>query len=128
MAKYKEIWESYDDSTVIGYIDTEEGGSIPLAPGNRHYRMVQEWLTAGNVADPMYTAEEIAALESANEAAQAEQFLKETASILMIYNDDIATKDRSSISTSKAKRLRRDRNRARKRAGLSIPRYTEPED
>lgn len=55
MAKYKEIWESFDDPTVIGYMDTEEGGSIPLAAGNRHYRMVQEWLAEENVADPAYT-------------------------------------------------------------------------
>jgi hypothetical protein len=54
MARYKEIWESYDDTTVIGYLDTEEGGSIPLAPGNRHYRMVQEWIAEGNTPDPAY--------------------------------------------------------------------------
>ena len=55
MARYMEQWESYRDATVVGIRDTEKGWSIPLANGNRHYRMYLDWVAEGNVADPAYT-------------------------------------------------------------------------
>lgn len=55
MARYQEQWESFRDDTVVGIKDTEQGWSIPLAEGNRHYRMYQEWVGEGNTPDPAYT-------------------------------------------------------------------------
>jgi len=26
--------------------------SVPMAEGNRHYRMIQEWIAEGNIAEP----------------------------------------------------------------------------
>lgn len=45
MAKYK---LSCDGNSVV---DTEEGVTIPIAPGNRHYGEYREWLSQGNVPD-----------------------------------------------------------------------------
>jgi hypothetical protein len=46
MAKYKLAPQG------DGVIDTETGASIPAAEGNRHWAAYQEWVAAGNVADP----------------------------------------------------------------------------
>ena len=35
-----------------GVLDTEEGWSIPNAPGNRHWKEFQVWLAYGNTPDP----------------------------------------------------------------------------
>lgn len=32
--------------------------SVPNAPGNRHYQMVQEWIAAGNTPEPAETSQE----------------------------------------------------------------------
>lgn len=47
--------------------------SVPNAAGNRHYRMVQEWIAQGNTPEPQFTPEELAARQEAEEAAAAEQ-------------------------------------------------------
>jgi hypothetical protein len=125
MARYKEEWTAYDHPIVIGYIDTEHalGRFLPVDS-----QEVAAWIADGNTPDPAYTAEEIAAAQAAEAAAEAAAFLTETECLLASYNDDIATLGRSSISSAKIKKLRRDRRRARKWAGRSIPSYTEPED
>jgi hypothetical protein len=51
MAKYKISGD--------GYFDTEENLFIPNDPGNRHYQLVQEWISEGNTPDPEFTAEEL---------------------------------------------------------------------
>ena len=35
--------------------------SVPNAPGNRHYQMVQDWIAEGNEPDPEFTTIELAA-------------------------------------------------------------------
>jgi len=48
--------------------------NVPIAPGNSHYQMVQEWLTVeGNNLEPQYTPAELAAKQSADERAAKEQ-------------------------------------------------------
>ena len=48
--------------------------SVPIAPGNRHYQMVQEWLAIeGNNLKPQYTPAELAAKQAADERAAKEQ-------------------------------------------------------
>ena len=49
-----------------GYI-VNDGMSVPNAEGNRHYKLVQEWITNGGVVEPFETVEEIA-LRETNEA------------------------------------------------------------
>ena len=39
--------------------------SVPVGQGNRHYKLVQEWIAEGNTPDPELTAGEIAANERA---------------------------------------------------------------
>ena len=48
----------------------QEGGylvngtmNVPLAEGNRHYQMIQEWIAEGGIVEPYETAEEIQARE-----------------------------------------------------------------
>ncbi len=45
-----------------GYI-VNDTMQVPNAEGNRHYQMVQEWITNGGVVEPFETAEEIAERE-----------------------------------------------------------------
>ena len=48
--------------------------SVPIAPGNRHYKMVQQWLADPlTTLEPQYTEEELAAKELADERAEKEQ-------------------------------------------------------
>ncbi len=48
--------------------------SVPIAPGNMHFRMVQEWLAVeGNNLEPQYTPAELAAKQAADERAAKEQ-------------------------------------------------------
>lgn len=53
-----------------GYQDAETGAVIPAVDGNRHYQNVLDWIAAGNIPDPEFTAEEIA--EQEKNAAVAE--------------------------------------------------------
>lgn len=59
MAKYKESWISPINSTVIGYVNTETGGSINLVPQNPFDQAFQQWLTDGGIPDPAFTQQEI---------------------------------------------------------------------
>lgn len=59
MSKYKEIWISPIDTTIIGYLDTETGSSINLVPQNPFDFAFQEWLAGGGVPDPAFTQQEI---------------------------------------------------------------------
>lgn len=70
MAKYKEQWISPIDNTVIGYIDTETGGSINLIPVNSFDADFQQWLTDGGIPDPAYTQQEIDDYQAAVDRAQ----------------------------------------------------------
>ena len=48
-----------DNPTVLtGYL-VDGNMSVPLADGNRHYKMVQDWIAEGNTAEDAYTQSEI---------------------------------------------------------------------
>lgn len=126
MARYKEVWADWNDDTVTSILDTETGWSF--SPDSRRYAAYQEWLDEGNAPDPAFTADEIAAFEAAEADVAAAAFLAATDWVLPKYLDDMETKGRSTISSTKAKRLRRDRNRARRRIGTAVPSYTEPDE
>ena len=51
--------------------------SVPNSSGNRHYRMVQEWIADGGVVDPFETVAEITARETAEANAVALKELEE---------------------------------------------------
>ena len=61
--------------------------SVPNAPGNRHYQMIQEWLSGdvGRFIEPEFTAEEIAA----NEAAAIKQAAKDEIKKWIAEGDDM---------------------------------------
>ena len=61
-----------------GYL-LNDNMSVPNAPGNRHYQMIQKWIAEGNTPEPEYTPEELAAKEAleAEEAAKQEALKKE---------------------------------------------------
>jgi hypothetical protein len=124
MARYKEIWNFYDDPTVIGYIDTEKGCSIPLDPGNGHYQEFLTWADAGGVADPAYTADEIAAAEAAQAVAEAEVYLRTTADLVQRYRDDLAAGRRPYMPESKYCNLLKKRARAQKKTAKSFANFT----
>ena len=47
--------------------------SVPKSEGNRHYKLVQEWISEGNTPEPEFTAEELATkaeLEAEQEASK----------------------------------------------------------
>lgn len=71
MAKYKEMWITPIDATVIGYMDTETGGSINLEPQNPFDEDFQEWLNDGGIPDPAYTQQEIDAYQAAVDRADS---------------------------------------------------------
>jgi hypothetical protein len=109
MAKYKEIWESPNNDTIIGYMDTENGGGFGLSPGNKDYQAFLEWQTDGGVADPAYTAEEIAAFQAAETAAAARAYVLETDNHILSYTERKAAKLAGRVNTLKYKSLRRKR-------------------
>lgn len=76
MAKYQELWESFDDSTVIGYKDTEASDGRFLSADSQE---VADWIALGNTPDPAYTLAEmkaaaIAKCEQILDAKTAEPF------------------------------------------------------
>ncbi len=57
-----------------GYAVDLDGQTIwvPPDPRNRHYQQIQQWLAAGNIPEPEFTKEELAAREAAElEASKA---------------------------------------------------------
>lgn len=64
MALYKEIWVSFQDNTIVGYLHTENNSTIPIIPGNIDYQELQAWIALGNTPDPAYTQSEIDALQN----------------------------------------------------------------
>ena len=70
MAKYKLSGD--------GVQDTETGAFIPVDADNRHWRMYQDWLAAGNSPDPEFTPEEIAAQAILDEVSALHGELKNT--------------------------------------------------
>jgi hypothetical protein len=73
MAKYKEKWQNFDDATLIGYIDTENGMEIPIAADNVDYQAILAWIAGGNTPDPAYTQAEIDALTAEQTAYETTQ-------------------------------------------------------
>ena len=61
--------------------------SIPNAEGNRHFKMVQEWLALGNVPEPEFTADELAAQDLAIEQAWVVAELAQADKELFILED-----------------------------------------
>ena len=48
--------------------------SVPNAPGNRHYQMIQEWLAIeGNNLEPEYTPDELVIKEAQDERRAKEE-------------------------------------------------------
>lgn len=70
MALYREIWKSFLDNTIIGYLHTVNNSTIPINPGNIDYQKVQEWMAAGNTPEPAYTQAEINAFQAETDRAQ----------------------------------------------------------
>lgn len=109
MAKYKEEWRRPDEPTIVSYLDTESGMSIPLISGNPEYQEFLEWQTDGGVPDPAYTAEEIAAFEAAAAAATAKTYVLETDPQVSSYVERKAAKLAGRVNTLKYKSLQRKR-------------------
>lgn len=105
MAKYKEVWEAYDNPTVVSYKDTEKPGRN-LAPQSQE---VAEWIAAGNTPDPAYTAEEIAAASEAVAMAEARAYVLATDPIVSGYIERKAAKLAGRVNTLKYKSLTRKR-------------------
>ena len=41
-----------DDNTIQLIMDTGQVMSVPVAKGNRHYQMIQDWVAKGNTISP----------------------------------------------------------------------------
>ena len=67
MAKYKEQWKNPLDTEVMGHVDTETGRYIQINANNPFQQEFNEWVAAGGIPDPAYTAEEIAAYQAAQD-------------------------------------------------------------
>ena len=67
-----------DNPTVLtGYL-VDGKMSVPLADGNRHYKMVQEWIAEGNTPEDAYTVQELHAYTNRVEVQEALTYLKDT--------------------------------------------------
>lgn len=80
MARYKEVWESFVDPTVIEYIDTDNGVHVPVEASNTDYQEVADWIADGNTPDPAFTLAErqvaaIAQCQTILEAKLSEPFV-----------------------------------------------------
>ena len=51
---------------------------VPKAYGNAEYELIKQWLEEGNVPDPEFTEEEIAAQELAKQVQEAKMYLAST--------------------------------------------------
>lgn len=71
MAKYKEQWKSPIDPEVTGHVDTETGRFIQINSNNPFQEDFNEWVAAGGIPDPAYTAEEIAAYQTEKDRQDA---------------------------------------------------------
>lgn len=106
MARYKEQWEDFDSPVIVGYIDTEHALGRFLPTNSQE---VADWITAGGVPDPAFTAEEIAAAEAAATAADARAYVLDTDSQVASYVDRKAAKLAGRVNTLKYKSLQRKR-------------------
>ena len=70
MAKYKEQWKNPLDTDVMGHVDTETGRYIQIDANNPFQQEFNDWVAAGGIPDPAYTAEEIAAYQAAQDRSQ----------------------------------------------------------
>ena len=52
--------------------------SVPKADGNRHYKLVQEWIAEGNTPEPEFTEAELAEQENQKKIAEAKAYLAST--------------------------------------------------
>ena len=67
-----------DNPTVLtGYL-VDDNMSVPLDDGNRHYKMVQEWIAEGNIPEEAYTQSEIDAHIKNVEVNKALAYLSDT--------------------------------------------------
>lgn len=88
MAKYKEMWISPIDATVIGYFDTETGRSINIIPVNPFDADFQQWLTDGGIPDPAYTQQEIDDYQAAFDRQSDIETEKENAGVRDLTVDE----------------------------------------
>jgi hypothetical protein len=123
MAKYKEIWDNIEDKNVIAYEDTEEGGSITIDPGNRHYQEVLTWLQT-NTADPHYTQAEIDAMQLAEQQANAESYLTLTSALVQSYRDAVAAGTLPPIPEPKYKKILNRRRKAARLINKTVATFT----
>jgi hypothetical protein len=114
MAQYKEKWKSPIDDEIVGYLKTETNAYIPLDPANKDYQDFLTWQSGGGVADPAYTAEEIAAYQAEQDLTAAKAYLSETDGLVQRYRDDVAAGRRPFVPESKYKNLLKIRARAQK--------------
>ena len=52
--------------------------AVPKSEGNRHYKLVQEWVSEGNTPEPEFTEAELAEQESQKKIAEAKAYLSST--------------------------------------------------
>ena len=52
--------------------------SVPKAEGNRHYKLVQEWIAEGNTPEPEFTEAELVEQENQKKIAEAQAYLSST--------------------------------------------------
>ncbi len=63
---------------ITGYLVNGNLNVPGNTPGNRHYKMVQEWIAEGNTPEEAYTQAEIDAHTKSVEVQEALAYLKET--------------------------------------------------
>ena len=88
MAKYKEMWISPIDATVIGFIDTEISRTINIIPQNPFDEDFQQWLTDGGIPDPGYTQQEIDDYQAAFDRQSDIETEKENAGVRDLTVDE----------------------------------------
>ena len=67
-----------DNPTVLTGYSVDGNISVPLAMGNRHYKMVQEWIAEGNSPEEAYTQQELDLYASQQAVQEALEYLKST--------------------------------------------------
>jgi hypothetical protein len=123
MAKYRETWADVDDSTLVGYYDTETGASIPLDPANADYRAVLDWLQS-NTADPHFNQDEIDLVALHKQQRDAESYLASTSALVQSYRDAVAAGTLPPIPEPKYKKILNRRRKAARLINKTVATFT----
>ena len=73
---------------------------VPPDPRNRHYRVIQQWIAAGNDPEPEFTEEELAAREAAElKAARAAKITE----LRQIKMDELISAEKAAVEAAQTK-------------------------